>query len=43
MLGIIKSTESYDNLKENMADIKTEMAHLKENEVDNIKYKIGVL
>lgn len=43
MLGIIKSTEPYDNQKENVADIKTEMAHLKENEVENIKYKIRVL
>jgi len=42
VLGIIKSTETYDNLKENLADIKTEMVHLKEIEVDNVKYKTGV-
>ena len=35
VLGIIQSTE-------NLADIKTEMAHLKKIEVDNVKYKTGI-
>ena len=42
VLGIIKSTETDWWLKENLADIKTEMAHLKEIEVDNVNYKTGV-
>lgn len=41
LCAFIKSTETYDNLKENLADIKTEMAHLKEIEVDNVKYETG--
>ena len=31
---------TYDNLKENLVDIRTEMAHLKEIKVDNVKYTI---
>ena len=40
VLVIIKTTETYDNLKESLADIKTEMSQLKEIEVDNVKYQI---
>ena len=40
MLAIIKTTETYVNLKESLADIKTEMSQLKEIEVDNVKYQI---
>ena len=40
VLAIIKTKETYDNLKESLSDIKTEMAQLNEIEVDNVKYKI---
>ena len=40
VLAIIKTKETYDNLKESLSDIKTEMAQLNEVEVDNVKYKI---
>ena len=40
MLAIIKTEETYDNLKESLSDIKTEMAQLNEIEVDNVKYEI---
>ena len=40
MLAIIKTEETYNNLKESLSDIKTEMAQLNEIEVDNVKYKI---
>ena len=40
MVAIVKTTETYENLKESLADLKTEMAQLKEIEVDNVKYKI---
>ena len=33
-LGLSNQQRLYDNLKENLADIKTEMAHLKEIEGD---------
>ena len=37
VLAIVKTKETYDNLKESLSDIKTEMAQLKEIEVDNGK------
>ncbi|CAH3031048.1 unnamed protein product [Pocillopora meandrina] len=40
VLAIIKTKETYDNLKESLSDIKTEMAQLNKIEVDNVKYKI---
>ena len=40
VLAIVKTKETYDNLKESLSDIKTEMAQLNEVEVDNVNYKI---
>lgn len=40
IVAIVKTTETYENLRETLADLKTEMAQLKEIEVDNEKYKI---
>ena len=40
VLVIMKTTETYGNLKESLADIKTEMSQLKEIEVDNVKCQI---
>ena len=37
VLAIVKTKETYDNLKESLSDIKTEMAQLNEIEVDNGK------
>lgn len=41
VLAIIKTKETYDNLKETLSDIKTEMAQLNEIEVDNVEYFLG--
>ena len=40
VLAIIKTKETYDNLKESLSVIKTEMAQLNEIDVDYVKYKI---
>ena len=37
VLAIVKTEETYDNLKESLSDIKTEMAQSNEIEVDNVK------
>ena len=40
VLAIIKTTESYDNLKSSLADLNNKMLHLKEICVGNYKYNI---
>ena len=40
VLAIMKTKEAYDNLKESLSDIKTEMAQLNETEADNVKFQI---
>ncbi|PFX31339.1 hypothetical protein AWC38_SpisGene3869 [Stylophora pistillata] len=40
VLAIIKTTENYDNLKESLADLNSEMSNLKEITVNNPKYSI---
>jgi len=40
MLAIFKTKETYDNLKGSLSDMTTEMAHLNEIQVENVKYKI---
>ena len=40
MLAIVKTTETYNNLRQSLADLKTEMAQLKEVKVNNVNYNI---
>lgn len=40
VLAVIKTTETYDNLRESLADLRMEMSNLKEISANNCTYKI---
>lgn len=40
VLAIIKTTETYDNIRESLADLRMEMSNLKEISVNNCTYQI---
>ena len=40
VLAVIKTTETYDNLKESLADLRMEMRNLKKINVNNCTYLI---
>ena len=40
LLAIVKTKETYDNLRQSLSDLKTEMAQLKEVKVNNANYNI---
>jgi len=40
VLAIIKTKESYDNVKESLVDLINEMSNLKEITANNVKYNI---
>ena len=40
VLAIIKTTETYDNIRESLADLRVEMSNLKEIGVNNCTYQI---
>ena len=40
VLAVIKTTETYDNLRDNLADLQMEMSNLKEISANNCTYKI---
>ena len=39
VLAVIKTTETYDNLRDNLADLQMEMSNLKEISANNCTYK----
>ena len=40
ILAVIKTTETYDNLRDSLADLRMEMSNLKEISANNCTYKI---
>ena len=40
VLAVIKTTETYDNLRESLADLRMEMSNLKEISANNCTYKV---
>ena len=40
VLALIKTTETYDNIRESLADLRMEMSNLKEISVNNCTYQI---
>ena len=39
VLALIKTTETYDNIRESLADLRMEMSNLKEISVNNCTYQ----